>query len=659
MAEIATAFMAMALSLAACGGGGDAPEKPDDGGTVLPSVKNLVLGDSFTIPFGDTLHLGYSGMKVGDEIRMSLRSDPAKTYVMTCVAAGDARGAAFRTPDRFIGGMCLVKIGDRTFETFVKVTDNAKVPMKTGSNVYGRVIDWDGRPLEGVAVSDGVNVTSTDADGRYWMNSRKKEGFVFISVPSGYRVAVDRSIPQFFARFKTTYASDYEMNNFILEPEDNSAHRLLVFTDCHLANRTNDVAQFEDVFKKDIEGQAASAVKEGIPVYGIALGDLSWDEWWYRNDFTPEDYYREMQDVDFPIYNIPGNHDNDPYVADDFKAEAMFRKWIGPTYYSFNLGKVHYILMDDTIFKNSGASQGVVGNVQDYHEGLTSNEAAWLKADMAMVPKDATVVLGLHIPYTGRPKPSGDMGSTFGYSMVDRTAFESVFNGRKVHIISGHTHFNYTNRISDDVIEHNIASVCATWWWTGYYTSGRSHICRDGSPGGYKIFDVSSSGGFRWRYKGAGRSEEYQFRVYDLNNCLISRDLYCPAAKNPKVSDEVFSKYVYGYDVPDKSDKLLVNVFDFDDDWKVEAEENGVPLEVTRVDAYDPLHIVQFNTRRMNTNSASVTFPTLLSSHLFKIQARTATSDVTVTVTDSFGRVYTEKVSRPRLLHDMSESADY
>lgn len=35
------------------------------------------------------------------------------------------------------------------------------------------------------------------------------------------------------------------------------------------------------------------------------------------------------------------------------------------------------------------------------------------------------------------------------------------------HVITGHTHINYTIEPSDQLIEHNIAAVCATWWWTG------------------------------------------------------------------------------------------------------------------------------------------------------------------------------------------------
>ncbi|MBP5521294.1 MAG: calcineurin-like phosphoesterase C-terminal domain-containing protein, partial [Bacteroidales bacterium] len=117
--------------------------------------------------------------------------------------------------------------------------------------------------------------------------------------------------------------------------------------------------------------------------------------------------------------------------------------------------------------------------------------------------------------------------------------------------------------------------------------------------------------------------------------------------------------YVHGYDVQRSDNKLLVNVFDYDDGWTVKAVEGGTQLPVKRIDGYDPLHIIHFNTKGMNTNSTAMTFPTLMTSHLFEVSARTATSPVTVTVTDSFGRQYVETVIRPLKLYDMSISSNY
>ena len=646
----------------------DDPEYPEPGPNPEPtpepgklaSVLTMKIGETFTIPFTGELLLPYTGIKKGDEIVLTTRADRSVKYTLVCTSANDSEGAFFTVPKHFIGAMCTVDAFGKSVDTFVEVLDTTAVEKVAGRTTYGRVIDWDGKPVSGVSVSDGVFVTKTDSEGRYYLASMRKNGYVFISVPKNYRVAVNRTIPQFFKRFKSTVSSDYELNTFILAPESNSRHRMLAFTDCHLANRTNDISQFDQMFKDDIREQIKKAKNESVPLYSVSLGDLSWDSWWYQNSYSIENYYRTMEDLDIPIYNIPGNHDNDPYVPDDFKSENAFRKWIGPTYYSFNVGDIHYIMMDNTIFRNSGASEGVLGDVQDYSEGLTANEMKWLEADLANVPAGSTVFVGMHIQYTGRPSKSSDGSFKFAYALPaeSRSDIVRLLEPFNVHFITGHTHVNYTNQSSDKMIEHNIAAVCATWWWTGYYTSNRAHTCRDGAPGGYKLFDVAEDGSISWLYKPMMRDASYQFRVYDLNNCFITRAVFCPGAKS-KVSDEVFSKYAYGYDKSRSDNKLLVNVFDYDEGWTVKAFEGSKELKVERVDTYDPLHVVHFNMARLNTNTTSVSFPSLKTSHMFEVQANDALSTVTVIVTDRFGNEYRETVSRPRKLYDMSKASIY
>ena len=137
---------------------------------------------------------------------------------------------------------------------------------------------------------------------------------------------------------------------------------MIVFTDTHLANRTNDIHQFENGFKADLRKQIAQAKAEGVSLYAMALGDLTWDEYWYKNSYQPSHYVRQMADLDIPIYNIPGNHDNDPYVADDFESENPWRENLGPTYYSFDIGDIHYIQLDNTLFSNRAGAREPSGN---------------------------------------------------------------------------------------------------------------------------------------------------------------------------------------------------------------------------------------------------------------------------------------------------------
>ena len=636
----------------------ETPSAPGTASAFSKFISMISKGETIQIPLEGEWNLLYKGFKAGDKITITMVNDASVTFTLECTSADDVAGAVFTIPTKFIGGMCKVvaEAGGRTTTgtCFVEIVDTAEVEKKSGYTTYGRVVDYEAKPVAGVAVSDGALVTTTDSEGRYYLRSERKNVFVFISIPKNYRVAIDRAVPQFFQRFKSTRISTYEQHNFVLAPEENVKHRVLVWSDTHLANRTDDANQFKKFFKPDIEQQIAKAKSEGVKLYAIGLGDLAWDEFWYKNDYSLKDYREDISDFDLTIFSSPGNHDNDPSIADDFLAAAGFRENLNPLYYSFNIGDIHYIMMDNTLFKNSGATSKNY-NVQDYTEGFTDDQMKWLKADLATVPEGTTIIFGLHIPWTNRSQANGNF--TYAMPATFRTQVESLLSKYTVHFISGHTHTNYTNIINSKMREHNIAGVCGTWWWTGYYSKNKCRLNGDGSPSGYKIFDINGSD-VKWNFKALARDASYQFRAYDLRNSLITRELYCPADKNKNVSDAFFSEYANGWDKSTNTTstkKILINLFDYNDNWKITVTENGANLSVSRVEAYDPLHTIFFNMGRMNSNSTSMTFPTGKSAHFFEVSTSSATSTVIIKAEDPFGRVYEETMTRPRKLYDMSK----
>ena len=637
------------------------PDPTPDPVEQLALFSTFTLGDSFDVPLEGSLTLPYRDIKTGDCISIVDRATK-QTYTLTCTGASETEGGSFSIPSKYIGGMATVSmsVAGRSVSglTYINIQDTKEIDKKPGKTAYGRVVDYEGNPIAGVAVSDGVLVTTTDSEGRYYLSSQRYYGYVFISSPSGYSVPVRETVPQYYQNFTSTQSSVYEQHNFVLKPCSDTKHRVMEFTDPHVARRTDDINKYTTYFKPELPKEAAQAAADGVDFFCVSLGDQAWDQYWYDNNFNLGNYKALIADLDIPIYCIPGNHDNDPLIYDDFKAETAFRKYFGPTFFSFNKGGIHYILMDDTVFNNSN------GNVQDYKADFTSNQMRWLESDLAVVPAGSTVVFGTHIQYTTRPRSQSD-GSfkffyeTIGNNTVSRVELIELFAPFTVHWISGHTHVNYTNRISEKLIEHNTASVCSDWWWIDYYTKGACHLCGDGSPAGYRIFDMEG-GDVKWRYKGFDRSADYQFRVYDMNNSQITRAIYL--TNNTKASDATFNTYAHGYQTARSDNHLYINVFDYDDLWTITAVEDGKSLPVTRIDADDPLVVVHFNMNRMNssnTASPNMTFPSVTTSHFFDVAANTSNSPVTITVTDSFGRKYTETVTRPRKLLEMSKSKEY
>ena len=107
-----------------------------------------------------------------------------------------------------------------------------------------------------------------------------------------------------------------------------------------------------------------------------------------------------MKDFPCQIFNVIGNHDNDPKVLGDFLTEKPFKEHIAPTYYSFNIGDIHYIVLDNDQYDNyNGGSR-----IETIGLNGTSDpqrwQMAWIAEDLKYVDKSKKVVVAMHAPMT-------------------------------------------------------------------------------------------------------------------------------------------------------------------------------------------------------------------------------------------------------------------
>ena len=79
--------------------------------------------------------------------------------------------------------------------------------------------------VAGVAISDGDTVVVTDSDGHYAFESKKRNGYVFCSIPRGYEATMaDGFRPQFWQAFRfPTNTALSEYINFTLRAVQNDA----------------------------------------------------------------------------------------------------------------------------------------------------------------------------------------------------------------------------------------------------------------------------------------------------------------------------------------------------------------------------------------------------------------------------------------------------
>ena len=506
--------------------------------------------------------------------------------------------------------------------------DEEEIKVKEGNNVYG-VVSCGGKGIPDVVVSDGFEVVKTDADGVYQFKSDKVHGYVFVSVPSGYEAISEGVMPKLHQHF-TKAKSEIERLDFpLVQVSGQDNHTMLVFGDLHLANRTSDARQFSE-FANDVNDYLAA--NPGKKTYALTLGDMTWDLYWVSNKYAFDEYIRDINKLkDIKVFNTIGNHDHEMAVGvkGDFDTVIKYKKSIAPTYYSFNIGKVHYIVLDDINCKNTGVGDSGSRQYDDY---VVKEQLDWLKKDLAFVPTSTPLVITMHAPLYNDSQ-NGSLNNT--------SEFEQIVKAYTTHMWTGHSHkmYNVDKLSTNKVFEHNAGAVCATWWWTGHWTAGL-HLAQDGAPGGYSIVNVSGTD-FKWKFKGTGRDITHQFRTYDRNEIALTADKYASSASAE--NKKKFEDAVGDWKNIDKGNYVYINVWNYDPQWTISVTENGTSLNVERVSAKDPLHLIAYNGM-----SPAGGFGTSVTKHLFRVQAKSATSTLEIKVTDRFGNVYTENMSRPK-----------
>ena len=513
-----------------------------------------------------------------------------------------------------------VKIGTLDFK--VEVVLNI-VPDE-GITVYG-MIQCNGKPVADVVVSDGYNFAKSDTRGVYQLASAKKHGYVFMSVPSGYTVRTEGAQPMFH-EYLVKPADEVERADFVLfEDPGQDKHTMIVMGDIHLAKRNNDVGQFT-TFVNDLNTFMAS--QPSTKFYGLTLGDMSWDQYWVTNGYDLNNYLDDIAALkNIPVFNTIGNHDHEQMASGDFNTVAVYKKLVGPTYYSFNIGKIHYIALDDIECTNNGTGS------RTYNTKIVQEQIDWVKKDLEFISAETPVVISMHSPVYNNK-------GTNRLSNSDQLI--AALGNREVHYMTGHTHVMY-NIEKNAQYEHNAGAVCATWWWSAQETPG-IHIATDGAPGGYLVFEVDGTD-FKWVFKGTGKPLTHQFRTYDRNEIEMTAGKYVPSADASHQED--FVKAASAYIAKSTANEVLINVWNWDPTWKVEVTENGKALTATRVEMRDPLHLISYSAKRLN-KSKDATFLTDNNYHMFKVTASSATSTLDIKVTDRFGNVYTESMKRPK-----------
>ena len=210
-----------------------------------------------------------------------------------------------------------------------------------------------GQGIPGIAVTDGTQIVQTDRHGVYQMRATERARTVCYTTPATYEMAVhEDGSPAFFAYIDTTKALD--RHDFTLRklpaPEEDFTLVVMADPQCMF---NSDVERFRTETVPDVGKVAANAIAgTGKRVYGIGLGDIVYDNLTIWEPMSK--LFRAIPlegGGTLPVYNIPGNHDHCNKVDNEYDAVANYIHYFGPTDYSFDRGKLHFICMDNITFK--------------------------------------------------------------------------------------------------------------------------------------------------------------------------------------------------------------------------------------------------------------------------------------------------------------------
>ena len=427
--------------------------------------------------------------------------------------------------------------------------------------ITGYVRDSSGKGLEGVAVSDGFSVVESGANGYYSMIVSPDAWYIFISLPSEYEVPINEyGQPCFYQRYSPE-KRDYDFTLKPLAGGKESKFALFVLTDLHISTSYRQ-ARFEREALPSIL-KHASEVKQTIPCYGVALGDLI-DNSNSKNTSSERLNVRALlanNRFGFPLFNTMGNHDNTYYDASNpvqsdatsstfnLKAQRDYEDIFGPVNYSFNRGDVHIVVMRNIIYSTNTTSN-------NYEVGFTDAQWEWLKQDLALVPKDKMVVLGTHIKMHNESKNH----------IAEATALLGEY--KEAHIFTGHSHIqrNYpTSGSTKKVFEHNLGAICGAGWYC--------KMGEDGTPNGYNVFigeGATFSDWYRMAYNKRLDSRSQQMRLYRGDAVTGAAMPSAPGTTDNPDGVKGFYKFNFAENV------LLANVYNADSKWSVKVYEDGL-----------------------------------------------------------------------------------
>ena len=404
--------------------------------------------------------------------------------------------------------------------------DRARGTVFLDTNRNSR-LDEDEAGVAGVIVSNGREVVTTRSDGTYELPAYDDMN-LFITKPAGYTTPVSTEmVLQFYYIHKVEGSPSLRFGgidptgplpqaiNFpLIADNPGNMFSCLVFGD------TQSYTNTEIGYVRETAGKVLAEHDNYSTECLIFVGDVMGD------DLSLYPRLKRIIAVGgIPQYFVGGNHDLDLDAENDRHSFDTFRREWGPEYYSFDIGKVHFVGLDNVRYPCNGVDPHPFCSADQKHayNGVISRrQLGWLKNDLAKVPRDRLIVLVAHIPFVSFTDSTSAKNQTDNLHELYR-----IVEGRRTLGLSGHTHTTeqiltgehfegwQQNTGTGPAQFHQIitGAVSGSWWAGDLNDQGIPHTTqRLGAPRGYYRIDFDSVY-YTDTYKTFHADKDVQFHV--------------------------------------------------------------------------------------------------------------------------------------------------
>jgi len=332
--------------------------------------------------------------------------------------------------------------------------DPDPTPTPTPANITGTVfLDLDGDGVKGasetgianIVVSNGLTATATGLTGSYTL---PKEGsFVFVTVPGTHAA----SGPW----YRSVAGTQFDFALKAAPERDTDTFTFIHMTDIHLD--ASNLVNFNKAVEEFKKISPAFVVSTGDLVNtgdGTTISQAQAAEWFAK-------YQAAISTLSMPVYNTLGNHDAANLACESAAgatagcSKSAYRTSFGPTYYSFDWGQYHCVVLDPNEV-SAGSQVFTIGAAQ----------LAWLQKDLGYRQQGSPLLVFFHEPTT---------------AWQSQDSVLNLLKQYKTTIFSGHAHEDLLMD-SQDIAEQVTAALSGEW---GHGDNP------DGSKPGYRIVSIS------------------------------------------------------------------------------------------------------------------------------------------------------------------------